>query len=132
MVDNASLAGVMVKLENDLGPEEIERGFQRLVEFNLSVNPEPIKSSNAKDQWSAIAKDAEGGTVTFIERRGVSLVVLPASKFIAMAAKALGKRTMGDIIDAYPGVDSRIVPRANSRGGPVRSLKLPDGEPVAK
>jgi len=131
MVDNASLVG-LVRLENDLGQEEIERGFQRLMEFNLSVNPEVIKSSNAKDRWSAIAKDAEGGTVTFIERRGVSLVVLPASKLIEMAAKALGKRTMGDIIDTYPGVEGRVVPRANSRGGPVRSLKLPEGEPIAK
>lgn len=36
---------------------------------------------------------------------------------------------MGDILDAYPGIETGRVPSTRSRGGPVRRLELPGEAP---
>lgn len=119
---------LMAELLRDLGKDEIDRGLRRLTEFKLKCEVQTLKSSQAKDQWSAIADKAEKGQVTFIERRGVTLAIVPVGKIVAMAARTPSQRTMGDILDAYPGVNAKEAPRATSRGGPVRSLRLPEGD----
>ena len=120
---------LMDELQDEIGKDGIDRGFRRLNEFKFKYG-KTLKSSQAKDNWSSIAEQAEKGNVTFIERRGVMLAVVPVGKMVAMAAQMPSQRTMGDILDAYPGVNATAAPRATTRGGTVRSLRLPEGAVV--
>jgi hypothetical protein len=123
---------MLQKLEQELGADTLERARQRLGEFDLVIDlGDSVMSSAVKDQWSALAREAEGGKVTVIERRGVSLALIPVDKLMAMAATASKGRTMADILDSFPGVDSDFILRARSSGGPVRTLTVPTGDPLS-
>lgn len=132
MAVNTGHSEMLEQLEQELGADTLERAQQKLTEFDLVVDlNSPVMSSTVKDQWSALAREAEGGKVAVIERRGVSLALVPVDKLMAMAATASRGRTMGDILDSFPGVDSDIVLRAHSRSGPVRTLAVPSGDPLS-
>ncbi len=132
MPSTAGQSEMQEKLEQELGADTLERARRKLIEFDLTVDLDnAVMSSAVKDQWSALAREAEGGKVTVIERRGVSLALIPVDKLMAMAATASTGRTMGDILDSFPGVDTDLVVRAHSLGGPVRTLKVPVGDPLS-
>jgi hypothetical protein len=108
---------MLEQLEQELGADTLERAQQKLTEFDLVVDlNSPVMSSTVKDQWSALAREAEGGKVAVIERRGVSLALVPVDKLMAMAATASKGRTMGDILDSFPGGPALVL-RARSRSG---------------
>jgi len=122
--------GVLEELLHDLSAENIQRGLNRLSEF-VALDGETLMSSEAKAKWSAIAARANEGRATLIERRdGVTLLVVPFTKAVQMAATARSGRTMGEILRAFPGVNERDAPLVNARGGRVWSPVLPEPAPA--
>ena len=101
-----------------------------LAVLDLHVSSNTVTSSQAKDQWPMIAREAEQGVLTPIERRGgATLVVVPAEKLVQMAAHVPSEITFGDLLRNHPGVKADAVPRPRSSGGPVTRLRLPAGKP---
>ena len=118
--------GVLEELLHDLSAESIQRGLNRLSEF-VALDGETLMSSEAKAKWSAIAARANEGRATLIERRdGVTLLVIPFTKAVQMAASTRSVRTMGDILRSFSGVNEREAPLINARGGRVWSPALPE------
>jgi hypothetical protein len=123
---------VLEELQHDLSAEDIQRGLNRLSEF-VALEGEALMSSEAKAKWSAIGARADEGRGTLIERRdGVTLLVVPFTKAVQMAATVRGGRTMGDILRSFPGVNEREAPLVNARGGRVWSPLLPELAPAKK
>ena len=109
---------------------DLRQAADRLAEMDLHLSATAVTSSQAKDQWPAIARDAEQGVLTPIERRGgATLVVVPAEKLAHMAAQVPSKITFGDLLRNHPGVKATAVPRPRSSAGPVTRLRLPAGKP---
>jgi hypothetical protein len=116
---------VLEELQQDLGAEDIQRGWLRLSEV-VELDGETLMFSEAKTQWSTIGARADLGGGTLVQRRdGVTLLVVPLTKAVKIAASARSGRTMGDILRSYPGVNEREAPRINARGGRVWSPALP-------
>ena len=121
---------VLEELQQDLPPEAIQRGLHRLSEV-VALEGKALMFSEAKAQWSAIGARADKGRGTLVQRRdGVTLLVVPFTKAVQMAATARSGRTMGDIRSAYPGVNEPEAPRVNARGGRVWSPLLPEATPA--
>jgi len=113
---------------------ELQASFREasdlLAVLDLHVSSNTVTSSQAKDQWPMIAREAEQGVLTPIERRGgATLVVVPAEKLVQMAAHVPSEMTFGDLLRNHPGVKADAVPRPRSSGGPVTRLRLPAGKP---
>jgi hypothetical protein len=117
---------VLQELETELPAEEVQLGLHRLNEL-VELNGEALMFSEAKAKWSAIGARADKGQGTLVQRRdGVTLLVVPLTKAVQMAANARSGRTMGDIRRAYPGVTESAAPRLTAPGGRVWSPELPD------
>lgn len=119
-------SALIEELQHELSADDIERGLNRLSEF-VALEGETLLSSEAKAKWSAIGARADAGGATLIERRdGVTLLVLPFTKAVQIAATVRGGRTMGDIRRSFPGVNESEAPLVNARGGRVWSPLLPE------
>ncbi len=126
MTETVLSPAVLEELKQDLPTEDIQRGLHRLNEV-APLEGDALMFSAAKLKWSAIGARADEGRATLVERRdGVTLLVVPFTKAVQMAATARSGRTMGDILRSFPGVSEREAPLINARGGRVWSPALPD------
>lgn len=130
MTETVLSAAVLDELKQGLPTEDIERGLHHLSEV-VPLEGEPLMFSAAKQKWSAIGARADQGRATLVERRdGVTLLVVPFTKAVQMAATARSGRTMGDILLSFPGVRESEAPLINARGGRVWSPVLSDLAPA--
>jgi len=121
---------VLKELQQDLAQEDIQRGWIRLSEA-VALEGDTIMFSEAKTRWSTIGDRADKGVGTLVQRRdGVTLLVVPLTKAVRIAASVRSGRTMGDVLRSYPGVNEREAPRVNARGGRVWSPALPEAVAV--
>ena len=119
------------KLKSRLDRAAIERDLELFIQARIEINPETFNVSQAKDNWSAITRDAEQGRATVIERNGMKLILISADKLFDVAEQSRRERTFADIFDAYPGVAGPACLEALAPGGPVvQELQLPKGEPA--
>lgn len=125
------LAPELVKeLQQDLAADDIQRGLQRLTQTHM-LEGAVLMSSEAKAQWSAIGARADKGQGTLVRRRdGVTLLVVPLTKAVELAAASRSERTMGDIRRAYPGVAESEAPDIRVRGGRVWAPQLLEATPA--
>lgn len=118
-------------LKQRLDPLAIERDLQLFAEAQIKVMPETYNVSQAKDNWSAITREAELGKATVIERNGKKLVLIAVDSLFEVAEQSRRERTFADMFAAYDGVASPADFDAHAPGGPVQELDMPNSEPAA-
>ena len=99
--------------------------------MRISVKSDALDLTQAKNSLEAIAHESGQGTLTVIDHERTKFVLVPAAKLFALMEQSRPGRSVGDMLDAYPGVAAVTIPRASNRGGPAQRLKMPPGEPDA-
>lgn len=117
---------VLHELQTELSAEEVRVGLHRLNSL-VHLEGEDLMFSDAKAKWSAIGIRADKGRATVLRRRGgVTLLVVPLTQAVKMAASSRSDRTMGDVLRSYPGVREPEAPRLTAPGARVWSPRLPE------
>jgi hypothetical protein len=107
---------LMDELRRELSAEDIQRGLRYLHIRGLSFDSRAADQRALQRDFEGILAAADKGRLPLIETPGGDFLTIASVRWlVSIASRCPGSRTMGEILDAYPGVDAASVPKVHVR-----------------